>query len=189
MLDVDKPTILISKCIEGEPCRYDGSMIKDSFISKLKTYVNIIEVCPEVGIGLSTPRDSLRLVGNKSAVSLVCSKTGEDLTEKMIDFSNTFLKSLDKSKIQGIILKGKSPSCGVKDVKLYNNIEKIAPRLIAEQRKIYKGEICDGYKGETILSGAVNSYELHIRGSGAEPAKACELRREHRLGQGADKDI
>ena len=124
MLDVDKPTILISKCIEGEPCRYDGSMIKDSFISKLKTYVNIIEVCPEVGIGLSTPRDSLRLVENKSAVSLVCSKTGEDLTEKMIDFSNTFLKSLDKSKIQGIILKGKSPSCGVKDVKLYNNIEK-----------------------------------------------------------------
>lgn len=124
MLDIDKPTILISKCIEGEACRYDGSIIKDSFISKLKSYVNIIEVCPEVGIGLSTPRDSLRLIGNGSKINLVCSKTGEDLTEKMINFSNDFFRNIDKSKIQGVILKGRSPSCGIKDVKLYNSIGK-----------------------------------------------------------------
>ncbi|MCF0148591.1 MAG: DUF523 and DUF1722 domain-containing protein [Clostridium sp.] len=124
MLDNDKPTILMSKCIEGDSCRYDGSMIKDSFINKLKSYVNVIEVCPEVGIGLSTPRDSLRLIGNESKVNLVCSKTGEDLTEAMMNFSNKFLKNIDKSKINGIILKGRSPSCGIKDVKLYNNIGK-----------------------------------------------------------------
>ncbi len=124
MLDIYKPTILISKCIEGESCRYDGSIIKDSFISKLKSYVNVIEVCPEVGIGLSTPRDSLRLIGNGNEVNLVCSKTGENLTDKMINFSNKFIKNIDKSKINGIILKGRSPSCGIKDVKLYNNIGK-----------------------------------------------------------------
>ncbi|MDV4151006.1 DUF523 and DUF1722 domain-containing protein [Clostridium sp. AL.422] len=124
MLDINKPTILISKCIEGEPCRYDGAMIKDPFISRLKSYVNVIEVCPEVGIGLSTPRDSLRLIGDKNIINLVCSKTGENLTDKMISFSNDFLKSIDKSRIQGIILKGRSPSCGIKDVKLYNGIGK-----------------------------------------------------------------
>ncbi|WP_288221403.1 DUF523 and DUF1722 domain-containing protein [uncultured Clostridium sp.] len=124
MFNNDKPTILISKCIEGDACRYDGSMIKDSFVNKLKSYVNVIEVCPEAQIGLSTPRDSLRLIQNNNEVSLVCSKTGEDLTNRMTEFSNRFLESLDKSKIQGVILKGRSPSCGIKDVKLYNNIGK-----------------------------------------------------------------
>lgn len=124
MMDIDKPTIVISKCIEGEPCRYDGSMAKDSFIKKLKSYTNVIEVCPEVGIGLSTPRDSLRLIQNDNVISLVCSKTGENLTDKMISFSNEFLKNINKFKIQGVILKGRSPSCGIKDVKLYSSIGK-----------------------------------------------------------------
>lgn len=124
MINTYKPTILISKCIEGDPCRYDGSMAKDAFIHKLKGYVNIIEVCPEVAIGLSTPRDSLRLVKNEDSIELVCSKTGENLTEKMKNFSNDFLNKLDKANIQGVILKGRSPSCGIKDVKLYNSIGK-----------------------------------------------------------------
>ncbi|MEG0372080.1 MAG: DUF523 and DUF1722 domain-containing protein, partial [Clostridium sp.] len=114
-------TILLSRCIEGAPCRYDGSMIRDSFVSNLKSYVNVIEVCPEMGIGLPSPRETLRIIERDNEYSVVFTKTGVDLTDKMNEFSCKFIESLVPLKIDGAILKGKSPSCGIKDVKVYKD--------------------------------------------------------------------
>ena len=163
MLNIDKPTILISKCIEGDACRYDGSMIKDSFINKLKSYVNVIEVCPEVGIGLSTPRDSLRLINIENQINLVCTKTSEDLTNKMKDFSSKFLESIDKSKVQGVILKGKSPSCGIKDVKLYNTIEK-GSAISKNNTGIFASKVIEEFKDIPIEDeGRLTNYNIRER--------------------------
>ena len=57
-----KPTILISKCLEFDHCRYDGSMISSDFVKKIKPFVDFLPVCPEVEIGLGVPRKSLRLI-------------------------------------------------------------------------------------------------------------------------------
>ena len=124
MIDNNKPTILLSRCIEGEKCRYDGTMAKNKFIEKLKPYVNIITVCPESDIGLPTPRETLRLIKDNEDIKLVFSKSGEEKTREIIEFTEKFLREIEEVNIHGVIFKSKSPSCGVKDVKIYTGIGK-----------------------------------------------------------------
>ncbi|WP_088105355.1 YbgA family protein [Halalkalibacter urbisdiaboli] len=117
-----KPKIVVSKCLEFSACRYNGDKINDDIIANLQPFVYFIPVCPEVEIGLGTPRDVIRLVANGEESRLVQPKTGHDLTESMTEFSNEFLGSLDD--IDGFILKGRSPSCGISDAKVYSGLEK-----------------------------------------------------------------
>lgn len=118
-----RPKILISKCIEFDNCRYDGLMISSKIVDDLKKYVDFIPVCPEMSIGFPSPRESLRLAGTEEEQRLIISNTGEDHTEKMINFSKEFLKK-STTDIDGAILKSKSPSCGIKEVKIYQSYGK-----------------------------------------------------------------
>ncbi|MCY6959411.1 2-thiouracil desulfurase family protein [Clostridium brassicae] len=118
----EKPIILISRCIGFEACRYNGGIVKDSFIENMSKYVNFISVCPEIEIGMSTPRDPIRLVKKENQIRLVQPKTGKDYTKSMEKFSKEFLDNVGE--IDGCILKSRSPSCGIKDVKIYNSIDK-----------------------------------------------------------------
>lgn len=119
-----KPIILISKCIEFDNCRYNSQKISSDFVKKLNLYVNFIKVCPEVEIGLGVPRPPIRIIEKKELIKLVQPETKKDVTNNMIRFSYKFLNNLQ---IDGAILKSKSPSCGIKDVKIYPTIEKSAP--------------------------------------------------------------
>ena len=59
-----KPTITISSCLGFEATRYNGAMLDSAFVRKLRELeaVNFVTICPEVGIGLGIPRETLRLV-------------------------------------------------------------------------------------------------------------------------------
>jgi uncharacterized protein YbgA (DUF1722 family)/uncharacterized protein YbbK (DUF523 family) len=115
-----KPKIVISKCIEFDHCRYDGSMISSEFVQALKPHVDFIPVCAEVEIGLGIPRDTIRLVSVAGEVRLMQPGTNLDITDRMNDFSRGFLSGLPE--VDGFILKFRSPSCGLKDVKVYSAI-------------------------------------------------------------------
>ncbi len=69
MTKFSRPILGISKCLEFEMCRYDGSRINNNFVRNLKKFVDFVPVCPEESIGLGTPRKPIRLVkinGKKS---------------------------------------------------------------------------------------------------------------------------
>ena len=123
MTDFPRPRVVVSKCIEFEYCRYNGSIISSPFVQKLKDYVEFVKVCPEVDIGLGIPREAVRLVKRDDQILLLNSMTGEDHTSEMTGFCNDFLGGLKD--INGFILKSRSPSCGIKEVKLYNKIGKV----------------------------------------------------------------
>lgn len=114
-----RPVVVVSKCLGFAKCRWNGVTIPDSFVDKLKDYVNFIPVCPEVEIGLGIPRAPIRIVNN----NLIQPKTNKDLTAKMNKFSDKFLESLKD--IDGFILKYKSPSCGLKNVPVYPSTGKV----------------------------------------------------------------
>ena len=86
--------------------------------------MQFITVCPEVEIGLGVPRDPIRVVVHNRKLRLVQPATKADVTERMVDFCNTFLNSLGD--VDGFLLKSRSPSCGIKEVKIYPSIEKSA---------------------------------------------------------------
>ena len=117
-----KPTVVVSKCLEFSACRYNGELISDQTIRNLKPYVNYKTVCPEVEIGLGVPRDVIRLVGSGEENRLVQPSTNIDLTDKMQEFSEEFIEQLND--VDGFILKGRSPSCGINDAKIYSGASK-----------------------------------------------------------------
>jgi uncharacterized protein YbgA (DUF1722 family)/uncharacterized protein YbbK (DUF523 family) len=113
-----KPEVIISKCIGFEACRWNGLIIKSEFVEKLKNYVNFHPVCPEVEIGLGVPRDPIRVIEIEGHLRLYQPSTEEDLTGKMENFTNEFLENVKN--VDGFILKNKSPSCGIKAVRVYH---------------------------------------------------------------------
>jgi uncharacterized protein YbbK (DUF523 family) len=118
MREFSKPIIVVSKCLGFDHCRYNGLIINDDFVEKLKAYVEFKPVCPEVEIGLGIPREPIRVVDIGGDIRLIQPDTGRDLTETMQDFANSFLDSVGT--VDGFILKSRSPSCGIKDVKIYS---------------------------------------------------------------------
>lgn len=117
-----KPNIVISKCLNFDNCRYNWDKINDDFLLKLWKYVNYIPVCPEVAIWLWTPRMPLRLhLDDKENTRLYQPSSKTDFTEKMKKFSIDFLSKTENT--DGFIMKNRSPSCGIWDVKVYNKID------------------------------------------------------------------
>ncbi|SDZ17683.1 DUF523 domain-containing protein [Thermoactinomyces sp. DSM 45892] len=109
--------ILISACLAGIPCRYDGKASLADIAQKLVTDKKAIYVCPEVSGGLSTPRDPAEIVGGSGEDVLdgkakVITKLGEDVTEQFISGANHTLQLAKKVGATMVILKENSPSCG-----------------------------------------------------------------------------
>lgn len=115
-----KPNIVISRCLGFDACRYNGQILPDYFIEELKSYVNFITVCPEVSIGLGVPREPIRVVNENNQLELFQPKTNLIFTDKINKFSSAFLENIKE--VDGFILKSSSPSCGFRNVKVYNGI-------------------------------------------------------------------
>jgi len=113
-----KPRIVVSRCLEFAACRYDGSKIPSEVVRSLMPYVEFTPVCAEMEIGLGVPRDPIRIVRTESGLVLVQPSTGKDVTAKMRKFADAFLGSAGDA--DGFILKYRSPSCGLKEVKIFD---------------------------------------------------------------------
>ncbi len=99
--------ILVSACLLGFPCRYDGASKQNEVIDKLKERFELIPVCPETLGGLPTPRPPAEIRDGQ-----VVNKEGFDVTK---EYALGALKTLELAKKHNItraILKERSPSCG-----------------------------------------------------------------------------
>ena len=114
-----KPVVVVSKCLEFEACRYNGERISASFIERLEPHVRFRPVCPEVEIGLGTPRDPIRIYLRGERKALYQPATRRHLTQKMNAFSGRYLAALEE--VDGFILKAKSPSCAITDAKIFSS--------------------------------------------------------------------
>lgn len=145
-----KPKVLISRCLTFEACRYDGGIIQNEYIEKLKGFINFTTICPEVEIGLGVPRDWLSLVMHENQPILYQRATKKDYTYEVDTYAETlFNKHPD---VDGFILKGRSPSCGIKNVKLYPS----------KDNKIHSGKTA-GVFGQNVLDHFTN-YPIETEG-------------------------
>lgn len=116
----DKILIGISACLLGNPVRFDGGHKRCEFaIDQLSPYVQFEPICPEMAIGMPTPRPALRLV-KKQQQTLLCHSSDHqvDVTDKMQQFSQQRVANL--THLCGYIVCAKSPSCGMERVKVYD---------------------------------------------------------------------
>jgi len=112
-----RPKVFSSRCLGFAACRWDGITIQNAFIERLKNHVDFITVCPEVEIGLGIPRHPIRIVRQNDSFRLIQLNANRDITDVMTGFVGRFLDSLGA--VDAFILKEHSPSCGLRDVKVY----------------------------------------------------------------------
>ena len=107
-----KPVIGVSSCLLGNEVRFDGGHKRHRFVSDvLSSHMSMKPVCPEMAIGLGTPRPTIRLQAIDGQVRLVMSKDNDvDLTETMQNYAENSLEQF--SALDGFIFKKGSPSCG-----------------------------------------------------------------------------
>ena len=108
--------IIVSKCLTGACCRYDGKSKPDPEISALVESGEAIPVCPEQLGGLPTPRTPSELMGGGAAVldglARVVTRDGRDVTEEYVRGAYEALRLAEEAGAHKAILKAKSPSCG-----------------------------------------------------------------------------
>ena len=107
--------ILVSACLLGEECRYDGKSARNQeLVALLEEYmeqIRIVAVCPEEMGGIRTSRDPAELQNGR-----VVTKTGEDVTAAYLRGATKTLKTAQKFGCTLAVLKDRSPSCGKSSV-------------------------------------------------------------------------
>ena len=113
--------IVVSACLAGVPCRYDGRAAPDAECAEMVCEGKAAAACPEVMGGLLCPRDPCEIVGGDGADVLagrakVLDKNGADRTEAFVLGAQKFLEYLQMQGADMVYLKTKSPSCGAGEI-------------------------------------------------------------------------
>jgi uncharacterized protein YbbK (DUF523 family) len=118
-----RPRIGVSACLLGEEVRYDGGHKRSAtLIDVLGPHVEWVAVCPEVEVGMGTPREPLQLVPDGDSLRMVTVRTGIDYTDRMNDWARTRVRDLERAGIDGYVLKSGSPSCGLEGPGLFADV-------------------------------------------------------------------
>ena len=103
--------VVVSACLLGTNCKYNGG---NNYSEKVAEFIRdreVIQVCPEVLAGLGTPRTPIEICGDR-----VMDRTGNDVTAPLTAAVEQILKTIAPEDIDCVILKSRSPTCGVKQV-------------------------------------------------------------------------
>ena len=126
---MNKITLGISSCLLGNQVRYDGGHKLDLFLSAtLGQYVDWVPVCPEAACGLGIPREVMALEGDPRSPRLKTVWTDIDHTGRLQKWVKGELKVLTDIDISGFVFKARSPSCGVRDTKVFDAACRIRSR-------------------------------------------------------------
>lgn len=120
-----KPKMLVSGCLMGRSCRYDGDAAKAPAQHALRVLDDVVEwvvVCPEEAGGLPTPRPAACFVGGdgedvldgRATVQAVAE--GTDVTAAFIAGAEEAVRLAQRHDVDMALLKARSPSCGCRQV-------------------------------------------------------------------------
>ncbi len=130
-----KKKVIISACLLGHLCRYDGKTKKDLKIHNAFSDCEIIPFCPEAPL-FGTPREKINAVEIDTIYKIITDETNKDVTQLLEDEINSFVKL--HPDVQKIVLKSKSPSCGNGTTPIANEEKKVIKLGDGLATKIFK---------------------------------------------------
>jgi len=111
-----KPRVAISACLLGEAVRWDGQEKRaPALLAALGPHVEWVPVCPEVGAGFGVPREPIHLERVGDRVRVLSNETRRDVTPALDAFADHEIARLRGLGVCGLVLKSRSPSCGLYD--------------------------------------------------------------------------
>lgn len=102
-----KTKLLVSACLFGENCKYNGTNNKNEDVIALRDKFDIVPVCPECFGELPIPREPAELIADA-----VVTKSGADVTKQFVDGAEKTLYIAKECNASVALLKENSPSCG-----------------------------------------------------------------------------
>lgn len=114
--------IIVSECLLGIPCRYDGQSKGINEIIEFSHNEEIIPFCPEAPL-FGTPRPRINVIEKGTKTFLIRENDGADVTERVTEYTEAFLKQ--HKDVDLAILKSKSPSCGCGTTPIYNEVKEL----------------------------------------------------------------
>lgn len=115
-----RPRVGISACLLGHPVRHTGNHSHDAALTTtFAPHVEWVPVCPEVEVGMGTPRESVHLEASDGAPRLVAPRSGIDWTDDMVRYAHARIAGLRALGLHGYILKKSSPTCGMAHVRVH----------------------------------------------------------------------
>lgn len=136
--------IVVSACLLGENCKYNGGNNFSHDVAEFIKGREVIPVCPECLAGLGVPREPIEIVNG-----VVCHKDGSSVDDALRKAVTQILTELDGQDIECVILKSRSPTCGVKQVhdgtfsgKLVEGMGVLAAALKENGYKVLDSEDC-----------------------------------------------
>jgi len=142
MAELPKPRVLISACLLGDEVRYDGGSAREDFALRLSQHVEAVKVCPELDMGLGVPREKIILVQESDQLRAVQQGTGRLLTKDLTEIALRIAR--ESGPLDGILLKSRSPSCGVSGTKIY--ADSGGRKLIGRGRGIFASKLMDLFR-------------------------------------------
>ena len=117
------PRVGVSACLLGEEVRHDGGHKRSATLVELiGPQVELVPVCPEVEVGMGTPREPLQLLRDAQGTRMVTVRTGIDYTDQMNEWARARVSELERSGLHGYVLKSGSPSCGLEGPGLFAQV-------------------------------------------------------------------
>lgn len=108
---MEKEKIIVSACLLGINCKYNGDNNKNENVLDYLKNKEVIPVCPEIYGGLSTPRTTSEIIGDK-----VITKDKRNVTKEYLKGAEETLYIAKLFNVKKALLKAKSPSCGNKEI-------------------------------------------------------------------------
>ena len=112
-----KKKVIISSCLLGNVCRYDGKTKRVNEVLEAFKEYEIIPFCPEAPL-FGTPRERINVVKMKNTNRIITDETNKDVTVFLENEINSFIKL--HPNVDRIVLKSKSPSCGIGTTPILN---------------------------------------------------------------------
>lgn len=102
-------TILVSDCLLGDNCKYNGGNNFNQHVCDLIKGKRIIKICPEILAGLPLPRKPVEISGGR-----IITSDNEDMTQLYRESALKALQNITNEPIDLALLKANSPTCGNK---------------------------------------------------------------------------
>ena len=182
----------ISSCLTGQAVRFDGGHKQSKYCQQiLANHFDFEPICPEMAIGLGTPRRAIRLIKDEDIIRVVASDGSFDVTDKLNEFSEKTSATLKH--LSGYIFCAKSPSCGMERVTLYqagtNNGQRDGVGVFAAQ--VMKdhpllpveedGRLNDPLLRENFITRVLAYHQwLDLMNSGISMAKLMSFHAQHK---------
>lgn len=103
--------VLVSACIMGVNCKYNGKNNKNSAAVNFLKGKEVISICPEILAGMKTPRPCAEIVDGR-----VVDENGTDVSSEYDKAVEAALSQIQNEEIDLVILQSRSPTCGVNQI-------------------------------------------------------------------------